>query len=56
MQNLVEAQGEQIDSLEAYLDSTVGYTEAATGFMAAAVESQKNIRRVSAWPLLRGLF
>ena len=46
LNNIVEEQGAILDSLEENLSHTIAYEESAQESMVAAVESQKNIRRL----------
>ena len=46
MENMLAAQGAQLDSLEAQVDATLEYTEAARGDLRRARETQRNIKKV----------
>lgn len=46
MENLLEAQGEQLDSLEKQVERTLEYTETARAELRRARETQRNIRRL----------
>ncbi len=54
MENMIAAQGAQLDSLEAQVGATLEYTEAARGDLRRARETQRNIKKVRScvWMLL----
>ena len=46
LSNIIEEQGDILDNLEENIISAIAYEESAQESMVAAVESQKNIRRL----------